>query len=100
MYVQNEIQQAQQQREDLQNKVDNIKNDDASKLEQLTDDIKEKRKVLRSDMDRVQTLTDEYQRDHDMGEGMNSDVGAATLAHAVDKQQQQNLKKETLVADQ
>lgn len=99
MYVQNAMQQAQQQHEDLNNQLADVKGNDAQKLKQLTLDVRMKRKVLRDSLDRVRTLAQDYQRDHDMGEGLDAEDGARTLANDEAKQQEKDIKEESHITD-
>lgn len=99
MYVANAMQQAQQEKADLENKVNGIKENDASKLKELVYNIREKRKVLNQDMDAIQTLSDEYEEDHKIGESLDSKAGAGTLAHAEARQERNNINTESAVAD-
>jgi len=100
MYVQNVEQQALQKRTELQNKLADLKGNDARHLKVLVDDIREKRKVLKSDIGALKTLSGHYQEDHELGEGLHDTHGAATLANAIAKMQKQNTDDEAKIIAQ
>lgn len=68
-------------------------------MAQLTADIGDKRKILKGDLNELQMLQDEYERDHEMGEGLHSQVGAATLADKEAHQEREDLKIESGVVE-
>jgi hypothetical protein len=100
MYLQTEMQKAEQAKADLENKVENVKNNDAEHLRRLTDSVAQKRHVLKRDMQMVQNLKDEYERDHELGEGVQSTSGAAALAQDEAQQEKSDIQDDKKVIAQ
>lgn len=91
---------AEQKRVDLKNKLQNIKDNDRMHLRELTDDIDQKSAAMKADIDRINMMRDNYERDHELGEGMDATAGAGGMARSQAKQEAKNLKVETAVADE
>jgi len=92
MYLQNAEQQAIQKRADLKNRLADIKEEDASRLSALTDDIRSKRKILKGDLNSISTLSGEYQRDHELGESLGEHTGLASIAKKEKNQEHDDIK--------
>jgi len=95
MYIQNTEQQALQQKADLDNRLAAIKGDDARHMKVLVDDIARKRKVLKTDIKTVASLSSKYREDHELGEGLGEKAGAEEMTNAVTKLEATNVGTES-----
>merc|ERR1711981_641538 len=100
MYVANAEQQAVQERQDLNQRLKDIKEDDARHMKMLTDDIQEKRKVLLGDIKKVHQLSDMYARDHELGENLGEGDGVTSKASKESSIEAKDIQTQTAVITQ
>jgi len=91
---------AEQKRVDLKNNLQNVRDNDRMHLRELTDDIGQKSAAMKADIDRIRMIRDNYERDHELGEGMDATAGAGGMARSQAEQEAKNLKAEITVADE
>merc|ERR1719263_653196 len=87
MYLAQKMQQVSEKRLDLDNKLDNIRNEDAAHMHELEGIIDAKQMTLSDAVKKLKNLRYQYEQDHELGEGISARSGAAALAKSQAKQE-------------
>jgi len=99
IYLAQKMQQVSEKRLDLDNKLDNIRNEDAAHMHELEGIIDAKQMTLSDAVKKLKNLRYQYEQDHELGEGISARSGAAALAKSQAKQEAAQMAVASKVAD-